>query len=120
MPSHKDRRQKRQTRALVNAMQPLAEREEEAVLLAIAQCAADLQDNRLAESSPIPPEELALCAAYNAATLARPRSLFVDVLNLSAEEVTAFCGRLRDAAEHVASRQGRGAVLDRFKALDIG
>ena len=56
------------------------------------------------ESSAILPEELALCAAYNAATLARTRSLFVDALNLSAEEVTALCGRLWDATEYVASR----------------
>ena len=119
MPSHKDRRQQRKTRAVVNAMRPLTEREEAAVLLAIAQCATDLQDNRPAEASAIPPEELVLCAAYNVATLARPRSLFVDALNLSAEEVSALCGRLRDAAEHVASRQGRGVVLDRFKVLDV-
>ena len=51
MPSLKDRRQQRQTRAVVNAMRPLTEREEAAVLLAIAQCATDLQDNRPAEAS---------------------------------------------------------------------
>jgi Skp family chaperone for outer membrane proteins len=118
MATLKASRQKRLIRTVVNAAKALAPDQATAVLAAIDRCADDLARNASAETSRLSPEELALFAAYNAATLAPSQSLIQAALGLTSEEAADLCARLRDAAEHVASRQGRRAVLDRFKVMD--
>jgi hypothetical protein len=119
MATLKASRQKRQIRAVVNAMKALAPDQTAVVLATIERCADDLAWNGSPQASSLSPEELALFAAYNAATLAPPRSLIRVALRITAEEAAELCAQLRDAAEHVAARQGRHAVLDGFKAMAI-
>lgn len=111
-------KEERQRAAIVDAMRPLDKREEVAVRLALRQCADDIRRNHSAESGAMPVEDLVLLAAWQAASLAAPRSFFVGVFNLSVQEGAAFCARIRVAAGAVATRQGRRSVLDGFRQLD--
>ena len=65
------RRGVRQIDAVVAAMGALAPDEVNAVRVAVVQCIADLQGSRPVQSAAEEPEELALFAAYKAATLRR-------------------------------------------------
>ena len=118
MLTSKARRREGQVRAVLAAMEPLTQAEVVAATAAVAQCAADLQRNFGSKAARVPPEEIVLLAAYDAATLAPPRSFVVGGLNLTAMEGAAFCARIRAAAEAVARKQNRRGVLDGFKALD--
>ena len=113
------RRGERQVDAMVEAMGALAPDEANAVRLAVVQGIADLQLSMPVQSAAVEPEELALFAAYKAATLTPPRGYLAGVLKLAAVDTAAFCARIRVAAEAVATEQGRRKVLDGFKALDV-
>jgi hypothetical protein len=69
-----ERRVERQVRAILNVMGPLDTRETVAVTATVAQCTADLRRNHPELASAVSPEDLALFAAYNAASLASPAS----------------------------------------------
>ena len=107
-----------QVRAVLEVMGPLDTRETAAVTAAVAQCLADLNRTLPDASAAVYPEDLALFAAYNAATLAPPRGFLAITLGLKGDEAAAFCARVRAAAETVADEQGRRSVLHRFEALD--
>ena len=113
----KARRQNRQVRAVLNAMEPFGAKEEAAMLAAIADRATDIT-RRNGRAGNISAEDLALLAAYEAATIRSHRVRFQDALGLTESGSAVSCARLKSAAQHVASRQGRGNVLAEFAALE--